>query len=49
MQNLKRALGRDKRRRLLLTLKGWAVARAEEFGAFAESRSTPCVVAVSFS
>jgi hypothetical protein len=34
VQNLERALGRDKRRRLLLTLNGWAVARANEENGF---------------
>ena len=39
MQNLVRALGRDNRRRLLLTLDGWVVAQTTEFGALAELSS----------
>jgi hypothetical protein len=50
VQNLKRALGRDNRRRMLLTLNGWAIARADESGAFAEiGRFTRRLSAVSFS
>ena len=44
MQNLEQPLGRDNWQRLLLTLNGWAVARANEFGAFAEG----CELFVTF-
>jgi hypothetical protein len=50
VQNLVRALGRDNRPRLLLTLDGWAVARADEIGASAKlGRSSLWFSAVSFS